>query len=123
MPTTTDPVTEAPAAPAAPAPASRLDRFAAKYREDHRHPVNHVLHVGVGWPLCALGVIVLPFRPWWTLWLFAAGYAFMWSGHFIFERNLPTVFRHPTTPFVMAWAVVRGLIVGLARAVAPGRGR
>src|SRR5438445_323866 len=28
---------------------SKLDRFVAKYRDDHRHPVNHLLHVGVGW--------------------------------------------------------------------------
>jgi hypothetical protein len=108
--------------PATPAPATRLDRFVAKYREDHRHLVNHVLHVGVGWPLCALGVIALPFRPWWTLGLFAAGYAFMWSGHLLFERNLPTVFRHPTTPFVMAWAVIRGLAEGASRLVTRGRG-
>ena len=104
-------------------PASKLDRFAEKYREDHRHPVNHVLHVGVGWPLCALAVILLPFRPWWSLGLVAAGYAFMWFGHFVFEDNLPTVFRHPTTPFVMAWAVTRGLLQGVARLLSPGRGR
>jgi hypothetical protein len=104
-------------------PASRLDRFIETYRKDHRHPVNHVLHVGVGWPLCALGVIALPFRPLWTLALFAAGYAFMWLGHFAFEGNLPTVFTHPTTPFVMAWAVTRGLLSGLVRLVAPPRTR
>jgi hypothetical protein len=102
-------------------PVSSLDRFVAKYREEHRHPINHVLHVGVGWPLCALGVIALPFRPWWTLALFAAGYAFMWFGHFVFEGNLPTIFRHPTTPFVMAWAVIRGLLQGAARLVVPSR--
>ena len=104
-------------------PASKLDRFVAKYREDHTHPVNHVLHVGVGWPLCALGVIALPFRPWWTLAFFAAGYAFMWFGHFVFEGNTPTIFRHPTTPFVMAWAVIRGLAEGAARLVVPGRSK
>ena len=104
-------------------PATKLERFVATYREDHHHPVNHVLHLGVGWPLCALAVLVLPFRPWWSLGLVAAGYAFMWFGHFVFEGNLPTVFRHPTTPFVMAWAVVRGLVEGLARLVWPSRGR
>ncbi len=89
---------------------SKLDRFVESYREDHRNPVNHVLHVGVGWPLCALAVILLPFGLWrWSLGLFAAGYAFMWFGHFVFERNVPTVFKHPSTPFVMAWAVIRGL--------------
>ena len=48
------------------ASTSKLDRFVARYRQDHRHPVNHVLHIGVGWPLCALAVLVLPFRPLWS---------------------------------------------------------
>jgi hypothetical protein len=104
------------------APASSwYERFVAKYRRDHRHPVNHVLHVYVGWPLCALGVILLPVSPWWTLGLFVAGYAFMWTGHFAFERNLPTIFTQPATPFLMAWAVIRGLAAGAARLVRPRR--
>ena len=37
------------------APASKLDRLVAKYRRDHTHPVNHFLHVGVGWPMVAAG--------------------------------------------------------------------
>ena len=102
---------------------TRLDRFTARYRQDHTHPVNHVLHVFVGWPICAVGVLLLPFRPWWTLGAFALGYAFMWTGHFVFERNLPTVFRHPGTPFLMAWVVVRDLGRGLARLVTPRRAR
>jgi hypothetical protein len=69
-----------------------------------------------------LAVIVLPFRPLWSLGLFLGGYALMFSGHFLFERNVPTILKHPTTPFVIAWAVVRGLAGGLARLVAPRRG-
>ncbi len=88
---------------------SAFDRLVARYREDHRNPVNHVLHVGVGWPIMALAVLLVPFRPPWSLGLFVLSYAIMWFGHFVFERNLPTVFRHPTTPFVIAWAVIRNL--------------
>lgn len=91
---------------AAPSP-TRLERMAATYREDHRNPINHFLHVGVGWPIAAVAVIVAPFRPMLGLELFILAYVVMWTGHFVFERNLPTVFRHPTTPFVMAWAVIR----------------
>ena len=58
-----------------------------------------------------------------SLALFLGGYAIMFTGHFVFERNVPTILKHPTTPFVMAWAVVRGLLEGAARWVAPGRGR
>ena len=103
-------------------PPSRFEALSAKYREDHTHPVNHILHVWVGWPICAFGVVALPFRPWWTVAAFALGYAFMWFGHFVFEGNLPTIFRHPTTPFVMAWSVTRALVVGAFRLVSPGRG-
>jgi hypothetical protein len=104
-------------------PARTFDRLVARYRHDHRNPINHVLHVYVGWPLCALGVILLPLDPWYTLYGFALGYAFMWSGHLLFERNLPTIFKHPATPFVMAGAVVAGLARGAWRLVGAGRAR
>jgi hypothetical protein len=106
-----------------PGPASRRDRFLAKYREDHQHPVNHLLHVGVGWPLCAAAVLLLPFRPAWAVGLFLAGYALMFFGHFAFEKNTPTVLKHPSTPFVVAWAVIRGLGGGLLRLARPRTAR
>lgn len=101
-----------------PASASKISRLTAKYRQDHQNPVNHVLHVGVGWPMCALGVIALPFRPLWGLGLFLGGYAIMFSGHFLFEKNLPTVLKHPSTPFVIAWTVIKQLFGGACRLVA-----
>src|SRR5437764_8934175 len=78
--------------------SSKLDRFVVKYRADHTHPVNHVLHVFVGWPMVGAALLVLPVRPWWSLGLFLVGYALMFAGHFLFERNLPTILRHPSTP-------------------------
>ena len=63
----------------------------------------------------AAAVVLAPFRPLWALGLFVTSYAIMWAGHFLFERNLPTVFKEPSTPFVMAWAVIRGLWGGLTR--------
>jgi hypothetical protein len=105
-----------------PPATSRFERLVAKYREDHRHPVNHVLHVGVGWPIMAAAVLLVPFRPLWSLGLFFLSYGIMWAGHFVFERNLPTIFRHPTTPFVIAWAVIRELGARAARLVSPRRG-
>lgn len=102
---------------------SNLDRFVAKYRQDHTHPINHFLHVCVGWPMVALAVIFLPFRPLWSLGLFLGGYALMFLGHFAFERNTPTVLKHPNTPFVIAWAVIRGLYASLLRLATPHRGR
>jgi hypothetical protein len=89
----------------------------AKYREDHTHPVNHFLHLGVGWPMAAAAVILVPFRPLWSLGLFLLAYAIMFLGHFAFERNTPTVLKHPSTPFVVAWSVIRLLCGGLVRLI------
>jgi hypothetical protein len=102
---------------------SRFDRMTAKYREDHRNPINHFLHVGVGWPIMAAAVVLVPFRPLWSLVLFVTSYAIMWAGHFVFEGNLPTIFKQPSTPFVIAWAVIRGLWTGLIRMATFPRGR
>jgi hypothetical protein len=104
-------------------PASKFDRFVAKYRQDHSHPVNHVLHIGLGWPMVGAALLLLPFRPLWSLGFFLGGYALMFAGHFLFERNIPTILKHPTTPFLIAWAVIRGLFGGLARLASPIRGR
>ena len=106
-----------------PAAVSRFDRLVNKYRQDHQHPVNHILHVWVGWPIMAAAVMLVPFRPLWALGLFILSYSIMWAGHFLFERNLPTIFQHPATPFVIAWAVIRDLARGSARLVSQGRGR
>jgi hypothetical protein len=73
--------------------------------------------------MCAIAVLVLPFRPLWSIGLFLGGYALMFLGHFAFEGNIPTVLKHPSTPFVIAWAVIRGLLGSLARLAAPQRGR
>jgi len=100
---------------------SRFERLIAKYRRDHTHPINHVLHVCVGWPMVAAALFLLPFRPLWSLALLVGGYVFMFSGHFLFERNIPTILKHPSTPFVMAWAVICDLGRGAARLATRGR--
>ncbi len=99
---------------------SRL-RLSDEYRRDHQNPVNHFLHVGVGWPAAAVAVILLPFRPLWGLGLFLAAYAVMFFGHFVFERNVPTVLKSPSTPFVVAAQVVRRLFQGALRLATNGR--
>jgi len=103
--------------------SARFERLVAKYCHDHTHPVNHVLHVFVGWPLVAAALVLLPFRPWWSLALFVSGYVFMFAGHFLFEKNTPTILKHPSTPFVMAWSVICGLTGGIARLATPGKSR
>ncbi len=102
-------------------PADRPMGLVARYRQDHRNPINHVLHVFVGWPMVAAAVLLVPFRPLWSLALVPAAYAIMFFGHFVFERNTPTILKHPSTPFVIALDVIRGLCGGLARLAMPRR--
>jgi hypothetical protein len=102
-----------------PGESARPKGLIAKYREDHSHPVNHFLHIGVGWPMMAAAVLLVPFRPLWSLGLFFLSYGIMFFGHFAFERNAPTIFKHPSTPFVVAWSVIRGIVGGMVRLVRP----
>jgi hypothetical protein len=103
------------------ASASKFDQVVAKYRRDHTHPVNHALHVFVGWPMVGAALLLLPFRPWWSLVLFVGGYAFMWAGHLVFEKNLPTIWKYPSTPFVMARAVTGQIGTALVRLFHPAQ--
>jgi hypothetical protein len=97
--------------------ASKFATLVAKYRLDHTHPINHLMHIGMGWPMVAAALLLLPFKPLWSLALFLGGYAIMFTGHFVFEKNTPTILKHPSTPFVMAWSVICGLCSGTARLV------
>jgi hypothetical protein len=94
---------------------SQPEGLVARYRLDHKNPVNHFLHVGVGWPMVATAILLLPFRPLWSVLLVVAAYAIMFLGHFVFEHNQPTIFKEPSTPFVIAIAVIRDLWAGLGR--------
>jgi hypothetical protein len=111
IPQMSDSTLETRAREAAPA-AAKTKRFglSSRYREDHQNPINHFLHVGVGWPIAAIAVILLPFRPVWAIVLFLSAYAIMFFGHFVFERNIPTLFKEPATPFVMAFTVMRQML-------------
>ncbi len=77
---------------------SKLDRFVVNYRKDHSHPINHFLHIGVGWPMMALAVILIPFYPLWSVGLFFTSYALMFFRHFAFEKNQPTILAAPDHP-------------------------
>ena len=84
-------------------------RIVTKYRHDHTHPVNKFLHFFMGWPMVAAAILLLPFKPVWSIFLAVGGYAAMFFGHFVFEKNVPTILKHPSVPFVMCWAILSGL--------------
>jgi len=65
--------------------------------------------------MAAVAVLMLPFRPLWSLALLASAYAIMFFGHFVFERNIPTILKQPSTPLVIAFDVIRNLGNALVR--------
>ena len=62
-----------PADPFAATPDVPPAGLVSSYRLDHQNPVNHFLHVGVGWPMVAISILILPFRPVWSAFLFVGG--------------------------------------------------
>lgn len=84
------------------------------YDEEHRNPVNRAFHA-VGIPVIVLSVIflILPWRPFgWSrlvmLGTFIGGWGLLWSGHLIFEGNMPATFKAPAVILTApAWWVQR----------------
>ena len=103
---------------------SSYNEFFAFYLRAHSHPLNRVLHfcgslIGLAVAITAIALG----HPWFVLLWPVIGYGFAWFGHFVFEKNTPTIFKHPATPLVIAWAVIRGLGAGLVRLATPSRRR
>ena len=90
-----------------------LKSFEARFRKDHQHPVNRWLHF-VGQPLVAVGLLLLFFYWQWGLLCILAGYALMFTGHFLFEGNLPGVLQNPGYVLIASLAAIETLGRGLS---------
>jgi hypothetical protein len=66
------------------------------YLTEHRDPTSRLLHyIGTWGAVCSLAALLVTGNFWWLLAALVSGYAFAWTGHFVFERNRPATFRHP----------------------------
>jgi uncharacterized membrane protein YGL010W len=74
--------------------ALSLRAYLDQYNQDHQHPVNRALH-NVGIPMILASVVVLPFNPLLSLFLFVVGWIVQFVGH-AFEGKWPSFFRDPT---------------------------
>jgi hypothetical protein len=87
--------------------------FYSFYLTQHRDPVCRLLHVvGVLASAATLAVGLAS-----QVWLVAAlaplvGYAFGWTGHFVFEGNRPASFRQPLLSFLGDLAMARDVLTG-----------
>jgi hypothetical protein len=83
------------------------------YLTQHHHPVCRGLHVVGVFASTATLVTALASQAW----TYAAlaplvGYAFGWTGHFVFEGNRPASFRQPIFSFLGDLAMARDVIAG-----------
>lgn len=68
------------------------------YREQHRHPVNRILHtIGIPMIVVSLGILFWNWRL--GLGLFVVGWILQFVGH-AFEGNRPAFFSNPLYLFV-----------------------
>ena len=87
--------------------------FYPAYLAEHREKATRRLHViGTFLVLASIGAAV------WTgdaRWLIAApvlGYGLAWIGHFLFERNRPTTFKHPWYSLAGDFVMFKDVLTG-----------
>ena len=77
-----------------------FDEFWRHYLRHHAQGGTRVLHVlGTGIGVVALIVGLITVNPVIALAGTAVGYLLAWTGHFLIERNRPTMVSHPTWSF------------------------
>ena len=100
--------------------------FWPRYLAAHRDPRTRALHYTGSLCVLALLAAVLVTRDWWFLLAMpVVGYAFAWTGHFVFEHNKPETFGHPIwslySDFRMLALFLCGRLAGENRRMADGR--
>jgi hypothetical protein len=80
--------------------AETFVQFWRHYLRDHARAGTRVLHfVGTGLGVAALILGIVTLNPMIAILGLLMGYAFAWSGHFLIERNRPSMFAHPVWSF------------------------
>lgn len=90
--------------------------FYPHYLAEHSNRNCRRLHFVGSTLALALVVATLATGAWSLLLLaLAAGYAFAWTGHFLFERNRPATFTNPVYSFVGDWMMWKDMLTGRIR--------
>ncbi|ODA66182.1 hypothetical protein A7A08_02829 [Methyloligella halotolerans] len=84
------------------------DDFWQKYLRDHGRSGTRALHfLGTTLAVVCLAAAAITFRPGLVVLALVLGYGFAWFGHFVIEKNKPTMFGHPfwsfASDFRMTW--------------------
>jgi hypothetical protein len=90
-----------------------FDEFWRHYLRHHAQGGTRVLHVlGTGIGVVALIVGLITVNPVIALAGTAVGYLLAWTGHFLIERNRPTMVSHPTWSFQCDIRIFRLFVTG-----------
>jgi hypothetical protein len=89
--------------------------FYPVYLSEHSNRTCRELHfAGSTIALFCLATLLLTGNPWWILAALACSYGFAWIGHFFFEKNQPSTFRHPLYSFMGDWVMYWQMLTGQA---------
>jgi len=90
---------------------SRVDDLAELFVSEHRNPVNRALHFWIGMPLAGIGLALMVFLKWQGILVLLLGYGAMFIGHYMFEKNPPTIVKTPLGPFSAIAFVIRHFFI------------
>ncbi len=92
---------------------SGFEEFYPLYLDEHTNRLCRRMHfIGSTLVLLILFEAILTGEPLWLLGMPVAGYGFAWLGHFVFEKNRPTTFRHPLYSLIGDWVMYKDMLLG-----------
>ncbi|MDO8954348.1 MAG: DUF962 domain-containing protein [Gammaproteobacteria bacterium] len=93
-------------------PFKSFAQFYPFYLDEHRHPLNRLLHFIGSSAIILVVFAVLITEKWWGLMaLPVIGYGFAWVGHFIFEKNKPATFKYPFYSLLGDWVMFKDIVI------------
>jgi hypothetical protein len=89
-----------------------FSEFYPIYLNEHQNKISRVLHcIGTILCLCLLFLGFITGKKIIFLFVPIVGYGFAWSGHFFFEKNKPTTFRHPLYSLMGDIVMLRDILI------------
>jgi hypothetical protein len=96
--------------------------FMAYYDSVHQHPLNRLFHAFAFSQAIVGFTLIGMLQPWWIGLIVAVlAYAWAWTGHFAFEKNIPATFHSPVRSLVygFVWFFFLALTFGTYKWSAP----
>lgn len=103
---------------------SSFREFYRFYLTQHANLTSRKLHLVGSLLGLVMAVAAILTGAWWLVLAgLASGYAFSWTGHFLFEKNKPATFNWPWYSFLSDWRMVWDTLKGNLPASMPRSGQ